>query len=171
VGIPASSESVSEIPAEEPAQPEGAPTPPEKQRFRRTRRVPRLRVVLSLFGDFIVRLCWSIGSVPAAPDDDSAIARIAEWARDHHLSPVATFLEDQQHQAHPPKIGGKPVMALAPNGEPVQNSSSLIVDHGKVQDSVGVTADGRMLFAYGPALSVRTLADLLASAGAAVYAR
>jgi hypothetical protein len=34
------------------------------------------------------------------------------------------------------------------------------------RSGVGVTADGRLLYAYGPALSVRTLADLLASAGA-----
>ena len=127
MGIPASPESVSENPAEEPAQPEGAPTPPKKQRFRRTRRILRLRsvrVVLALFAVCFAWLCWSIGSALAAPGDDSVVARVAEWARDHHLGPVVTFLEDQQYKAHPPKIGGKPTMALAPNGQPVQNNTS-----------------------------------------------
>ncbi|SEL57310.1 phosphodiester glycosidase family protein [Streptacidiphilus jiangxiensis] len=145
MGIPASPESVSENPAEEPAQPDGAQTPPEsteqpaqqqpqqpqqpqaKKHFRRTRRLLRMRsvqAVLALIGVFFVWLCWSIGSALAAPGDDSVVARVAEWARDHHLGPVVTFLEDQQYKAHPPKIGGKPTMALAPNGAPVQNTTT-----------------------------------------------
>ncbi|WP_042379348.1 phosphodiester glycosidase family protein [Streptacidiphilus melanogenes] len=127
MGVPASPESVSENPAEEPAQSEGGPMPPKKQRFRRTRRILRLRsvrAVLALLAVVFAWLCWSVGSALAAPGDDSVVARVAEWARDHHLGPVVTFLEDQQYKAHPPKIGGRPTMALAPNGEPVQNNTS-----------------------------------------------
>ena len=71
----------------------------------------------------------------------------------------------------------------------VRQNLKLIVDHGVVPTSVdqnvqsqwgatlgggyyvwrsgiGVTRDGRIVFVYGPALSVRTLADLLQRAGA-----
>ncbi|MEY9849669.1 hypothetical protein ABH940_006779 [Streptacidiphilus sp. BW17] len=77
---------------------------------------------------------------------------------------------------------------MTPNVTGVRQNLKLIVDHGAVPASVdqnveygwgltiagkyfvwrsglGVTSDGRLVFAYGPALSVRTLADLLASAG------
>lgn len=173
MGIPASPESVSENPAEEPAQPESAPTPSKKQRFRRSRRILRLRsvrLVLALLTLCFAWLRWSIGSALAALGDDSVLARVAEWARD----PIAVWGRDA---------------SLTPNLTGVRQSLKLIVDHGRVPDSVdndvesgwgltiagkyfvwrsgvGVTAEGRLLFAYGPALSVRTLADLLASAGA-----
>jgi hypothetical protein len=71
----------------------------------------------------------------------------------------------------------------------VRQNLKLIVDHGTVPSSVdsnvqsqwgatlgggyyvwrsgiGITSSGRIVFAYGPALSVRTLADLLQRAGA-----
>jgi hypothetical protein len=71
----------------------------------------------------------------------------------------------------------------------VRQNLRLIVDHGSVPASVdsnvqsswgatlggayyvwrsgiGITKDGRIIFAYGPALSVRTLADMLHRAGA-----
>ncbi len=71
----------------------------------------------------------------------------------------------------------------------VRQNLKLIVDHGAIPASVdqnvqsqwgatlgggyyvwrsgiGVTADGRIVYAYGPALSVRTLAGLLQHAGA-----
>ncbi|MEZ0095175.1 phosphodiester glycosidase family protein [Streptacidiphilus sp. EB129] len=70
----------------------------------------------------------------------------------------------------------------------VRQNLKLIVDHGRVPDSVdtnvesgwgltiagkyfvwrsgvGITADHRLVYVYGPALSVRTLADLLQRAG------
>lgn len=78
---------------------------------------------------------------------------------------------------------------MAPDVEGVRQNLRLIVDHGTVPASVnsnittswgatlgggyyvwrsgiGVTRDGRVVFAYGPALSVRTLAGLLQRAGA-----
>ncbi|MEZ0070039.1 hypothetical protein ABIA32_006087 [Streptacidiphilus sp. MAP12-20] len=126
MGIPAPPESVSENPAEEPSSPSD-PTPPQRRkRFRRIRHLLSLRTVraiLALFAVFFVWLCWSIGSALAAPGDDSVVARVAEWARDHHLGPVVTFLEDQQYKANPPKIGGKPTIALAPDGSPVQSTT------------------------------------------------
>ena len=87
---------------------------------------------------------------------------VGQWGRDVHMTPAV--------------VG-------------VRQNLRLIVDHGTVPASVnsnietswgatlgggyyvwrsgiGITRDGRMVFAYGPALSVRTLAGLLQRAGA-----
>jgi len=78
---------------------------------------------------------------------------------------------------------------MTPDVTGVRQNLRLIVDHGRVPSSVnqsvlgswgatlgggyyvwrsglGVTRDGRVIFVYGPALDVRTLADLLQRAGA-----
>lgn len=77
---------------------------------------------------------------------------------------------------------------MTPDVVGVRQNLRLIVDHGTVPEDVdhnvesgwgltiggkffvwrsgvGVTEDGRLVYAYGPALSVRTLADLLHQAG------
>jgi hypothetical protein len=79
-------------------------------------------------------------------------------------------------------------VSMTPDVMGVRQNLRLIVDHGTVptgvdsniesgwgltiggkyfvwRSGVGVTADGRVVFVYGPALSVRTLADLLQRAG------
>ncbi|WP_052442553.1 hypothetical protein [Streptacidiphilus neutrinimicus] len=127
MGVPASPESVSENTAEEPAQSAGGPMPPKKQRFRRPRRILLLRgvhAVLTLPTAFFAWLCRSIGSALAAPGDEGVVARRAEWARDHRLGPVVTSLEDRQNEAHPPRIGGRPGMAPAPDGGPAHHTTS-----------------------------------------------
>jgi hypothetical protein len=81
-----------------------------------------------------------------------------------------------------------PEVSMTPDVVGVRQNLRLIVDHGTVpagvdsniesgwgltiggkyfvwRSGVGVTADGRVVFVYGPALSVRTLADLLQRAG------
>lgn len=48
----------------------------------------------------------SVGRALAAPGTDSTSARLAEWARDHGLGRVVTFLEVKTYT--PPKVGGRP---------------------------------------------------------------
>ena len=85
--------------------------------------------------------------------------------------------------------GSGPTFTLDPNVVGVRQNLSLLVDNGQVNPSVdsenknlwgvtvknayfvwrsgiGVTADGNIVYAVGPALSVRTLAELLQRAGA-----
>jgi hypothetical protein len=80
-------------------------------------------------------------------------------------------------------------LRMTPDVVGVRQNLKLIVDHGKVPDSVnynvisswgatlgggyyvwrsglGITKDGRVIYVYGPALNVRELADLLQEAGA-----
>jgi hypothetical protein len=80
-------------------------------------------------------------------------------------------------------------VGMTPDVVGVRQNLKLIVDHGQVPDSVnynvisswgatlgggyyvwrsglGITKDGRVIYAYGPALNVRELADLLQQAGA-----
>jgi len=83
---------------------------------------------------------------------------------------------------------GYGLLQMGPNIAAVRQNLKPIVDHGQVPASVnqnvlttwgatlgggydvwrsgvGITRDGRIIFAYGPALNVRTLADLLKRAG------
>ncbi|HEY3610142.1 MAG TPA: hypothetical protein VGL06_21760, partial [Pseudonocardiaceae bacterium] len=43
-----------------------------------------------------------------APGTDTTAARVAEWARDHGMGDLVTFLEQQQYQQNQPKVGGAP---------------------------------------------------------------
>lgn len=63
-----------------------------------------LLVVLALLGG----AGWSVGTALAAPGSDSVSARLAEWGRDHGLGGIVTWLERQQYQRNPPKVGGAP---------------------------------------------------------------
>lgn len=103
--------------------PSGRPNPgpppgrSRRPRFRRTRRLlkrPTVRLGLGALAVCMGWLAWSVGSAIAAPGNDSLAAKVAEWGRDHHLGPVVTFLESAQYKANPPKIGGTPNIALAP---------------------------------------------------------
>ncbi|HET6504261.1 MAG TPA: phosphodiester glycosidase family protein [Amycolatopsis sp.] len=57
---------------------------------------------------FIILVGWSIGGTLTAPGTDPVPARLAEWARDHYLGGVVTYLEQQQYAQNQPKIGGVP---------------------------------------------------------------
>ncbi|WP_035846920.1 phosphodiester glycosidase family protein [Kitasatospora azatica] len=97
----------------------GEPFPPVKRPGRRLRRFLHrrsVRVVLALFAVFLTWLSWSVGSALLGPGNDSTVARLAEWARDHHLGPVVTGLETAQYKMNPPKVGGRPTIALGPIG-------------------------------------------------------
>ncbi|MDH6116594.1 phosphodiester glycosidase family protein [Kitasatospora sp. GAS204B] len=93
-----------------------APVPRRRGWLRRLLRKRPVQVTLGLFLVFLTWLGYSLGSALLAPGNDGAVARIAEWARDHHLGPVVTGLETAQYKMNPPKVGGRPTIALAPGG-------------------------------------------------------
>jgi hypothetical protein len=70
------------------------------------RRVRRL-FLLALAG-CLAAAGWQLVSALRAPGTDTAQARIAEWARDHGMGDIVTWLEQQQYERNPPKIGGRP---------------------------------------------------------------
>ena len=49
---------------------------------------------------------WSLGSAMLRPGTDTFTERLAEWARDHGLSGVVTWAENQRYESNPPKVGG-----------------------------------------------------------------
>jgi hypothetical protein len=93
--------------------------PKRKVRFRRTRKIARLRsvrIVAALFGVFLIWVMFSVGQAVTANNGQSLSANLAEWARDHYLGPVVTFGEWLSY--NPPKTGGKPSFSLAiPKGQ------------------------------------------------------
>jgi hypothetical protein len=58
---------------------------------------------------FVLVVAWSVGGALTAPGTDSVPARLAEWARNHGMGGVVTYLEQQQYQHHQPAVGGAPV--------------------------------------------------------------
>ncbi|GAA1974440.1 phosphodiester glycosidase family protein [Kitasatospora viridis] len=110
-------------------EPEESTPPPESGKrpglLRRLWRRRPVKVVLALFAVFLTWLSWSLGSALTAPGNDSAVARVAEWARDHHLGPLVTGLETAQYKMNPPKVGGRPTIALGPTGPtPAQSGTA-----------------------------------------------
>ena len=65
----------------------------------RCRRAPALVI-------FLVLTLWSIGTALLRPGTDSVQARLAEWGRDHGMSTIVTWAENQQYQHNQPKVGG-----------------------------------------------------------------
>jgi hypothetical protein len=63
---------------------------------------------------FLVTVSWSVGNALTAPGGGTLSTRLAEWARDHYLSPLVTFGEWLTYQ--PPKVGGKPTFSLGGEG-------------------------------------------------------
>jgi hypothetical protein len=80
-------------------------------RIRRVRRpwVRRVRRgLLAASCVFVTLVAYSIGGALTAPGTDSTAARLAEWARDHGMGGIITYLEQQQYQHNQPKVGGLP---------------------------------------------------------------
>jgi hypothetical protein len=89
---------------------------PRKRRLRRFLRRPTVRVIGALLAAFLIWVCFSVGQALAAPGGGSVSSKLAEWARDHYLSPVVTFGEWLTYQ--PPAVGGKPSFSLTiPKGQ------------------------------------------------------
>ncbi|MCX3062665.1 phosphodiester glycosidase family protein [Streptomyces beihaiensis] len=55
---------------------------------------------------FVGTVGWSLGEALTYPGDDSNLARVAEWARDHHMGAVVDKLENIKYEMDPPKVGG-----------------------------------------------------------------
>jgi len=65
-----------------------------------------VRIIAATLTVFLVLTGVSIGRALTAPGTDSVAARLAEWARDHAMSPLVTWAENQQYQQNKPKVGG-----------------------------------------------------------------
>lgn len=101
------------------------------RRKRLSRRGRRLRtgvliVVLVCAG----WLAFSIGGALTAPGTDSTAARLAEWARTHHLGFIVTSLEQAQYAINKPKAGGT-VPGGIPTIGPANNSKAAPSTHQK----------------------------------------
>lgn len=74
---------------------------------------PKARLVRRLGGlglaAYLVVIAWSVGGALTAPGTDSSSARIAEWARDHSMGDLVTWMETQQYNSNRPTVGGAPV--------------------------------------------------------------
>jgi hypothetical protein len=92
----------------------GGGTPPPGpgrtgRRFFRKKRHPVVRIlqVLALIVlVFIGLIGYSVGGALTRPGNDSVKARVAEWARDHHLGDLVTWLEKQDYERNQPTKGG-----------------------------------------------------------------
>jgi hypothetical protein len=78
--------------------------PPAKRWWRR----PTVRVVAAALALLVGWVGLSLGRALTGPGNDSAAARTAEWARDHHLGFAVTGLEKLDYRLHKPKTGGTP---------------------------------------------------------------
>jgi len=63
-------------------------------------------VLAALLATFLLVTGWSIGHALTVPGGGTVPERVAEWARNHYLSPVVTFGEWLTYQK--PKTGGNP---------------------------------------------------------------
>ena len=105
---------------------------PKRVRLRRTRRALRHPVTRGVLGVLVILigwLAWSVGGALTRPGKDSVAARLAEWARDHHLNPVVNRLEKIQYDMNKPKTGGD-----------VANIPTAVKDTPSVVPSPQVTA-------------------------------
>lgn len=82
------------------------------------------RAVLAGFVVFVLVVAWSIGGVLTAPGTDSTAARLAEWARNHSMGDLVTYLEQVQYQHNVPKVGGLPSGPIPAAGRVPTTSTS-----------------------------------------------
>ncbi len=93
-------------------------------RFWRRRWVRRARrTLLVLLVLFLIVAGTSIIGALTAPGTDPTSVRLAEWGRDHGLGGVIDWLEKQQYEHNPPKIGGTPAGGIPPAAGAITPSS------------------------------------------------
>jgi hypothetical protein len=94
--------------------------------------------------------------------DSNGTPDVGEWGRDVSMNPGIVFARQNLDLI---VDGGQPVPGLQSDNE--QKWGFTVANKVMVwRSGLGVTADGALLYAAGPGLSVATLADLLARAGA-----
>ncbi len=131
-----SADAVDEGPASSPSRParpgSKPPSAPARRRgWRRwfRRRHPAIHALQALALAvliFIGMIGYSVGGALTRPGNDSVSQRVAEWARDHHLGGVVTWLEKATYSA--PKKGGTVAIPTAkgdtktttPDGKPTK---------------------------------------------------
>lgn len=86
--------------------------------------------VLTVLLVFAGWLAFSVGGALTAPGTDSTAARLAEWARTHHLGFVVTSLEQAQYAMNKPKAGGT-VAGGIPTIGPADNGTAAPSTHQK----------------------------------------
>jgi len=97
------------VPPAKTGRPPRRPRRPHRLLYRRLRRA--LLVVVVLMVTVAAIATPSVVNSLSAPGTRSTTARLAEWARNHGLSPVVNGLEQLTYQ--PPKVGG-PLAATSP---------------------------------------------------------
>lgn len=75
----------------------------------------------------VVWLSVSLGRALTAPGTDPLAARLAEWARFHHLGPLVTVSERVQYAMHPPKTGGLPTAPILPGRAPAAGAEPSVI--------------------------------------------
>jgi hypothetical protein len=90
-----------------------------------------VRITAAALTAFLLVVAWSVGHALTVPGGGSISTRLAEWARDHYLSPLVTFGEWLSY--NPPKKGGKPSFSLAGPSAPTTRHSP---GKGRPQPSV-----------------------------------
>jgi hypothetical protein len=94
-------------------------------RFRRHRH-PLIRILQALAAVVLIffgLVGYSLGGALNRPGNDSASARVAEWARDHHLGSIVTWLEKVQYSADKPTTGGRVTIPKATGVSPPPSTS------------------------------------------------
>lgn len=75
---------------------------------------------------------WSLGHALGKNNSDPLVAKTAEWARDHHLGPVVSFLEQRQYDLNKPRTGGTVAGGARVGGDaPLLNAPTSTVTHAR----------------------------------------
>ena len=100
-----------------PTGPRHAPAPRGRPRSSKSLRRRRFFVALAVLLVLMTPIWWSLGSALTNPSlGTSTSARLAEWARDHHMAPVVNWVENFYYSHHQPPKGGKPPPGEIPKG-------------------------------------------------------
>lgn len=102
--VPEPDASVAEPEIAEERPENGSPQDAKKARRRRWRKYA-LRSLLGVFLLIVAYVGITLTPYLTAPGTDPFNARVAEWARDHHMSMIVTWLENETYTA--PATGGK----------------------------------------------------------------
>ena len=102
--IPEPDASVTEPEIAEERPENGSPQDAKKARRRRRRKYV-LRSLLAVFLLIVAYVGITLTPYLTAPGTDPFNARVAEWARDHHMGMIVTWLENETYTA--PATGGK----------------------------------------------------------------